>query len=184
MKKVENIGIGGKAFIIDEDAYLRLQKYLLHFKEKLDVSQKNEVMEEIEGRIAELLSSFLTNGGKVVDMTMVENIVSQLGMPDGSREDNSSYNNEESKSPGTRKYFRDPDRKSLGGVCSGLAAYFNIDVLLVRILMIVLLFCGSAGLWIYLIIWLVAPKAVTAADKCEMRGWPVTAENMAKVSNM
>ena len=81
-----------------------------------------------------------------------------------------------------KKFYRDSDDKRLGGVCSGMAAYFNMDVLLLRIVAVVSLFFGGAGFWIYVIIWFVASLAVTPAQKCEMRGLPVTAENMNRFS--
>ena len=70
----------------------------------------------------------------------------------------------------------------LGYARSGLALYFNIDVVLVRIAFIVFAIMGTAGLWVYLALWLVAPEARTAAEKCEMRGIPATAENMRRFS--
>lgn len=181
MKKVENIGIGGRSFIIDEDAYNRLSVYLDNFRSKLDVAQSSEVMDELESRISEIFAAKVGNSSQVVSLSMVEEVVSQLGMPDGSKEKNTSKEYD-SRQNVTKKFYRDVDNKAIGGVCSGLAAYFNIDVLLVRIILVALLICASAGFWIYVILWIVAPKAVTAAQKCEMRGWPVTAENMAKVS--
>ena len=78
--------------------------------------------------------------------------------------------------------FRDEDNKVIGGVASGLAAYLNLDITLVRVIMLALLLAGSLGFWLYIFIWIIAPVAKTAAQKCEMRGWPVTAENMAKFS--
>ena len=79
-----------------------------------------------------------------------------------------------------RKLYRDMDNKSVAGVCSGLAQYFDIDVTLVRIVMLVALICGSAGFWIYVILWIAVPKADTPAKKCELRGIPPTAENMSR----
>lgn len=178
MKKVENVGIGGRSFLIDEDAYERLSLYLSHFRAKLDASQSSEVMEDIESRIADLFFAKVGHSGQVVGIALVEEVASQLGMPDGSKEKTSSF--ETVAAAPVKKYYRDPDNGSIGGVCSGLAAYFNIDVLIVRLIMIVMVVCGTAGLWIYLVMWIVAPKAVTAAQKCELRGIPVTAENMAK----
>lgn len=182
MNKIENVAIGGRSFIIDEDAYQRLNVYLEHFRSRLDPLQKTEVMDELEGRIAELFSNSVKVPGQVVGLHLVEDVISQLGMPDG-RAESSDLGKETGQAPVEKKFFRDPDRKSIGGVCSGLAAYFNVDLLLVRLLMLVLLVLGGAGFWIYIILWLVAPQAVTAAEKCEMRGWPVTAENMAKFSS-
>lgn len=192
MKKVVNVGIGGRSFVIDEDAYQRLNAYLESFKAKTNMGfQTNEVMDELESRIAEIFEQELSSKSEMVNLTLVNKVIAQLGMPDGSAADAGSYSSESgSASQGAprydyggsgRKFFRDPDNCVIGGVCSGLAAYFNIDILLVRILMVVLLLVGSAGFWIYIIVWIVTPKAETAAQKCEMRGWAVTAENLAKV---
>ena len=114
---------------------------------------------------------------------MAEKVIAELGMPDGSAE----YTNTES-APGSapempkgpRRLYRDMDNKTIAGVCSGLSYYFDIDVTIFRILMLVAFICGSAGFWIYVILWIAVPKAVTPAQKCEMRGIPATAENMSK----
>ncbi|MBP5484156.1 MAG: PspC domain-containing protein [Bacteroidales bacterium] len=185
MKKVINVSLAGRNFTLNEDAYNRLQAYLDHFKAKLTVPdyQKAEVMEEIEGRIAELFFDEVGAGARVITLEMAEKVIAELGMPDGSAE----YNNTES-APGTapemprgpRRLYRDLDNKAIGGVCSGLSYYFDIDVTIFRILMLVAFICGSAGFWIYVILWIAVPKAVTPAQKCEMRGIPATAENMSK----
>lgn len=182
MKKVINVSLGGRNFTLNEDAYNRLRTYLDHFKSKLTVPeyQKGEVMEEIEGRIAELF--FQEVGGdntRVVTQEMVEKVASALGMPDGSAE-NGSTANTAFTSDQPRRLYRDIDNQRVAGVCSGLALYFNIDVTLIRILMLVALICGSAGFWIYIILWIAVPKADTPAKKCEMRGIPPTAENMSR----
>ena len=80
-----------------------------------------------------------------------------------------------------RRLFRDPDNKLLGGVASGLAAYFDWDITLVRILMIVLLFVPYCPMIIlYIIGWIIIPEARTAAEKLSMRGEAVTIENIGK----
>lgn len=188
MKKVLTAGIGGRSFVIDEDAYDELDRYLARFRSKVQMGlYNNEVMSDIEDRIADLFTEMLTGKGSVVTLEMVRAVTARLGMPDGEADYSGSetgYVNgmEDCNMGTTKKFFRDPDDKKLGGVCSGIAAYFDIDVLLVRILFVIFLFLGSSGFWIYVIFWLVAPLARTAAQKCEMRGWPVTVENMRKFS--
>ena len=181
MKKVVNVSLGGRNFILDEDAYTRLQEYLDHFKGKLTVPehQKTEVMEEIEGRIAELFFQEVGDGSRVVTLEMVQKVTSALGMPDGSADGGFSNSSSASKADLPRRLYRDVDNKSVAGVCSGLALYFDIDITLIRILMLVALIFGSAGFWIYVILWIAVPKADTPAKKCEMRGIPPTAENMS-----
>ena len=184
MKKTLNIGIGGKSFIIDEDAHARLQRYLETFRSRLTEEQGSEVMDDIEARIAELLLSNLGSGQQSVSLALVNRITAQLGMPDGKPEfDELDENKEEKTMNPVKKLYLDVESRKIGGVCSGLAAYFDIDVTIIRVIFLALLLCGSFGFWLYLIIWIVAPKAVTPAQKCELRGWEANAENMAKFTD-
>lgn len=191
MKKVVNVGLGGSSFVIDEDAYQKLDKYLEKFRERTKMGvQTGDVMEDLEQRIAELFSESLRGGQEVVNITLVNKIIAQLGMPDGeAAEDDFSSTSYSSNSKResdygniVKKLYRDPDSRTIGGVCGGLALYTNVDIVLVRVLFIVSLFMGGVGFWAYIIFWLVAPLATTAAQKCEMRGIPVTAENLRKYS--
>ncbi|MGD9329492.1 MAG: PspC domain-containing protein, partial [Cyclobacteriaceae bacterium] len=77
-----------------------------------------------------------------------------------------------------KKMFRDPDDKVFGGVSSGIAAYFGIDVIIVRVLFIVLALFGGSGLILYVILWIILPEARTITDKMEMQGEPVTLKNI------
>ena len=81
---------------------------------------------------------------------------------------------------GTTPMYRDVDGKRIAGICSGLSLYFDIDITLVRIIMLVALIFGSAGFWIYVILWIAVPKAETPVQKCEMRGLQPTAENLSR----
>jgi phage shock protein PspC (stress-responsive transcriptional regulator) len=77
-----------------------------------------------------------------------------------------------------KKMFRNPDDKVLGGVASGVAAYFGIDIIIVRLLFVVLTFFGGTGLILYIILWIILPEARTITDKMEMQGEPVTLKNI------
>ena len=190
MKKTINVAIGGCSFTIDEDAYNTLNEYLERFKGALDSSSSSaDVMDELEGRIADLMKAKL-GGREVVDVKIAQEVVAQLGYPQGyrpSEADNAGgnasneyhYSGTDGERP-VRKLFRDPDDKRLAGVCSGLALFLGVDVTLIRIIFIVAFICGSAGLWIYLVIWIAAPEAKTAAEKCELRGIPANAENIRR----
>jgi phage shock protein PspC (stress-responsive transcriptional regulator) len=190
MKKTINVAIGGCSFTIDEDAYNTLNEYLERFKGALDSSSSSaDVMDELEGRIADLIKAKL-GGREVVDMKIAQEVVAQLGYPQGYRpseadnaggnaRDEYHYSGTDGERP-VRKLFRDPDDKRLAGVCSGLALFLGVDVTLIRIIFIVAFICGSAGLWIYLVIWIAAPEARTAAEKCELRGIPANAENIRR----
>lgn len=184
MKKVVNVGIGGVSFTIDEDAYNKLDKYLERFRLRTKMGpQTIDVMEDLEQRIAELFSLELKTKHSVVNMAIVDKVIAQLGMPDGEAMDDFDL-----PSGGyeymaySKKLYRDPDNKTIAGVCSGLGHYFNIDITLLKIIFFISLFIAGTGFWIYIVIWIIAPEAITPAQKCEMRGIPVTAENMKKFS--
>lgn len=186
MKKTINAGIGKRSFVIDEDAYARLDTFLNNFRARVNVTDKKEVMEDLEERIAELFSAETSDGKTVVDMALVNKVIAEIGMPDGSDEFTSSgaaASGAATSAKGAKKLYRNPDDKVLGGVCSGLAAYFDTDVVLIRILFVALLICASAGFWAYLIFWIVTPTAKTAAEKCAMRGLAPTMENLSKYTN-
>ena len=181
MKKVTNACVGGRNFTLDNDAYNRLDQYLAHFRSKLTVpeSQKAEVMDDIERRIAELFFEEVGDGSRVITEAIVNKVAGTLGMPDGSSEGGyASYAPETGKLP--RKLFRDPDDRRIAGICAGLAWYLDVDVTLVRVLMLAAALLGSAGFWVYIILWVAVPKADTPARNCEMRGMPATAENMSQ----
>ena len=185
MKKVMNVGIGGSGFMIDEDAYYRLNDYLTRFKSGLDSGKESsEVMSDVEQRIAELFKEELRYKEEVVSLTLVEKVIKRLGFPEGaerSRDFNFDRGYDTYSRP-KRVLYRDPDHKTIGGVCSGLAAYFDTDATLCRILFLVALICGTLGFWVYVILWIAVPKARTAAEKLEMRGIPVTAENLKRAA--
>jgi phage shock protein PspC (stress-responsive transcriptional regulator) len=183
MKKVINVGIGGRSFVIDEDAYQQLEKYLEKFRDKIGMGvQTKDVMEDLEQRIAELFAESLKSEQEVVNLSLVSKIISQLGMPDGSPADDDFNSFETVNKVVTKRLYRDPDSRVIGGVCSGLAYYLNVDVVLVRVLFCIAFMLGGVGFWGYIIFWIVTPLANTASKKCEMRGLPVTAENLRKFS--
>lgn len=186
MKKVLNVAIAGKGFVIDEDAYLKLNVYLKKFKRSANMGyQSNELMEDIEERIAELFSEHITDYRNVVTIALVNMVISQLGMPDG--EPFVEEQREEFIPKGEirrcRKFYRNPYDKMVGGVCGGLSTYFNIDLTIIRIIFVVWGFLAGSGLVVYIILWLVAPLAVTGAQKCEMYGLPITAENLRRFNS-
>ncbi len=198
MKKVMHVGIGRSSFIIEEDAYQRLDLYLERFRNKMDSRDAGEVMEDVEQRIAELFYEYTNNKSEVVTLEVVERVIRQLGYPNDSEDDpdleeTTSKSKRRNGYSGYERYdglgekprkrlFRDPDNTIIGGVCSGLAAYINCDPVLIRVLAVVTFFMGTASFWIYIILWIAVPMARTAAEKLEMRGLPVTAENLRRFS--
>ena len=196
MKKVINVGIGGRSFTMDEDAYQKLKKYLHQFRTQTKMGiQTKEVMDDLEERIAALFAENITTFRDVININIVNNVIAQLGMPDGEPVVDNGDGNPFNTAKETiqdfvnaitpvKKLYRDPDNKAIGGVCSGIAHYLNLDTLLVRLLFVVAFFLGSTGFWVYIVFWIVVPLANTATKKCEMYGLPITAENLRRFSNI
>ena len=185
MKKVMNVGIGGVGFMIDEDAYYRLKNYLTRFKSTLS-SQKEafEVMSDVEQRIAELFREELRYKGEVVSLALVEKVIALLGLPEGDEQTEGFASDQGYDTYGRprKRLHRDPDDKMIGGVCSGLAAYFDMEIALWRVIFVVSLLLAVPGVVAYIVLWIAVPMAKTAAQKLEMRGIPVTAENLRKAA--
>lgn len=185
MKRAIKINLSGQVFHIDEDAYEKLKIYLdtisSHFS---DVQESREIIDDIESRIAELLNEKVGDSNRVVTIKDVEEIIEVMGEPDqiaddeGTGEKKQKYRYESRRS---RRLYRDPDNAVIGGVAAGLSAYFNVDLLLIRILFVVLILAGAGFPFIlYLVLWIAVPKAVTAAEKLEMQGEKVNVSNLEK----
>ena len=198
MKTVLTVGIGGKSFTIETEAYSDLKNYLNAFKNnsKLGV-QGDETMKDLETRIAELFSTKIDSFRNVVDSKMVDEITAQLGMPDGqpyvknargesgqSADANMSGGSYNYKMVPPHKLYRDPGRHTLGGVCTGLAYYFNLDPVLMKVIFIIAFLAGLFGFLVYIILWIVIPRPINPVQMCELYGIPPTAENLARFAPM
>jgi phage shock protein PspC (stress-responsive transcriptional regulator) len=174
MKKTLTINLGGMVYHIDEDAYTILNDYLERIKNGISsLEGSNEIYDDIENRIAEIISGRLRNSRQVVTIQDINVVIDIMGQPeDISGIDKSKKSNKGSKN--YRRMYRDPDNRIFGGVCSGLANYWNIDPTLVRVIFVILSIFGMAGVIIYLVLWIVLPEALTSAQKIEMRGENVT----------
>ncbi len=191
MDKVCYVGIAGKSFTIDADAYDRLDAYLNEFRGKLSPEERAESMEDVENRVSELLHQYQSESGKeVVALWMVNDVISKIGLPDGSEMgDTFTYadgesgrektgSREQSQKTCEKRIMRDPDNQMLGGVCSGLALYVGVDVVIMRLVVVLIMFAGGFGILAYIVLWIVIPLASTPEEKCRMRGIPLTSENL------
>jgi phage shock protein PspC (stress-responsive transcriptional regulator) len=77
-----------------------------------------------------------------------------------------------------KKFYRNPDQKTIGGVASGIAAYFGVDVTIVRLIFVLGFIFFGTGLLLYLILWAITPVAKTITEKMQMQGEPVTLSNI------
>jgi phage shock protein PspC (stress-responsive transcriptional regulator) len=179
MKKTFTINISGTIFHIDDDAYESLSQYLGKIKAYFDKQEGGaEVCSDIEARIAEILREKITETKQVITIEDILYVISVMGRP-GDITGEGSESEKESSRRSSKRLYRDPDNRVLGGVCSGIAAYFNIDPVIIRLIFVVLIFSGVGAL-LYLIMWIITPEAATVPEKLEMRGEPVTIENIEK----
>lgn len=77
-----------------------------------------------------------------------------------------------------KKFYRDPDRKVVGGVAAGVASYFGVDLGVVRFLWVLSILLFGTGFLIYIVLWVIAPNANTLTEKMEMQGEPITLSNI------
>jgi phage shock protein PspC (stress-responsive transcriptional regulator) len=185
MNKTVNINLGGMFFHIDEDAYQKLTRYFDAIKRSLSNSNgQDEIIKDIEMRIAELITERHTNDKQVINIREVEEIITIMGQPEDYRiEDDGSaaeptYNFDTSKR--IKKLYRDTDHATIGGVCTGLGHYFGIQPMWIKLIFIILFFGYGIGLIPYFILWIVIPAAVTTAEKLEMTGEPVNISNIER----
>ncbi|MGM0408916.1 MAG: PspC domain-containing protein [Bacteroidota bacterium] len=184
MKTTITINLGGLVFHIDDDAYEMLNTYLIAIEKQFaSEDERNDIMTDIETRLAELFTEFLDGKRDVIMKDDVSKVIEILGQPEDFIEEEPTTEQSKKKSTtyqATKRLYRDPDNRFLGGVCGGLGAYFNIDPIVFRILFILIFFGMGSGLIIYIILWIAMPEATTTAQKLEMRGEPVTVENIKK----
>lgn len=199
MKKTLTVNLGGTVFHIDEDAYRLLDNYLcnlkLHFRKQVGA---NEIVDDIELRLSELFSEKQIAGSQVITIADVEEVITRMGKPEEMEADSEenfsaegskagygagSWNSDDRSSYNTaqRRLYRNPDDRMLGGVIGGVAVYMGWDITWSRLIFV---FCAILGfkllIPLYIICWIVIPEARTAAEKLNMRGEPVTVENIGK----
>ena len=179
MKEIEKLSIGGYAFTLEKDAAAAVEQYLRDLEAHyMGQPGGKEIMEGIEERMAELLLDRCGQSG-VVSLADIRGIIDILGRPERIEADDPEPENPQDRP--RRKMYRDLENKTVGGVCAGLASYFNVDVALIRILFaavsVVIFFTGARhGVWsltgfvAYAILWVAMPAARTAQERWAMRG--------------
>lgn len=191
MKKTVTVNLAGQVFYIDEDAFDTLSAYLRAIKGMYSIEEGgDEILADIEARIAEIfLSNLKVSGKTVISISEVEGIIKMLGKPEeieSEAESSSEQKTEESRTDAfakaEKRLYRNPDDTIIAGVCSGLSNYFGIsDPVWLRLLFVFLVIAGvGGGFLVYIILWIVVPEAVTSAQKLQMRGEPVNLENIEK----
>ena len=182
MNKTININLAGIIFHLDEVAYEKFKTYLSNVKTALGKEESGEeIIADIEARIAEIFHLRMKeNGRQVVGLPDVEFIIETLGQPEAFVDEIEGEGPQKSAKE-TRRFFRNQDEKVMGGVCSGIGAYFDIDPVWIRVLFLILLFFTGIGFITYVILWAAIPEAKTTAQKLQMRGEAVNLNNIEKL---
>jgi len=173
MKKVININFQGTIVPIEESSYELLQQYIESLRRYFANEEgKDEIINDIESRISELFQERLKGGSTCITDDDVNIIINNMGRPEqleeaeqGESENGKSSYSKEGRSEGYfqgdwnwkgKRLYRDENNKILGGVCSGIAAYFGIDPVFIRILFIISIFLG-VGFLAYILLWAFVP---------------------------
>ena len=194
MKKTLSVNLGGTVFHIDEDAYQELMDYLQDVKHHLgDGPSSEEVLNDIEQRISELFIQWMQGHREVITKDDVVRVIGILGRPEQyDNEEESSEERRKAKSSDQtsnqdrryagphRRLYRDTENAVLGGVCSGLGIYLNVNTVLLRLMFFLLFWFGGSGILLYILCWIIVPEARTAAQRLEMEGEDVTIDNIEK----
>jgi len=182
MNKTVNINLAGIFFHIDEDAYLKLQRYLEAIKRSFTDSQgRNEIIADIEARIAELFNERVEDEKQVIGTKEVDEVITIMGQPEDYMVDEEIFEDEPKKrstSSSSRKLYRDTENAYIGGVSAGLSHYFDIDPLWIRIAWVVLFFGFGTGILVYILLWILMPAAESTSEKLAMSGKPVNITNI------
>ena len=185
MNKTVNINLAGILFHIDEDAFLKLQNYLDTIKQSfVNEPGRDEIISDIEARIAELFSQKRGDVSQVISTTDVAEMIAIMGEPEDYNVDEELFENAAPKASQQRtvkRLFRDSENSYVGGVTAGLGHYFGIDPIWLRLAWIVLTLSSGGGfVLIYLALWIFVPEAKTTAERLIMKGQPINVSNIER----
>lgn len=196
MNEIKKCSLSGIGFTLEKVAYNRLNDYLKSLREAYkNNADCDEILADIEARIAELILSAQSDVQSVVTLPIIENIIAQLGSPEAISGEEEQPKAENTRIP--RRLYRDLENSKLGGVCAGIAKYFGVEAVWLRLAMaspLILVVIGAPFLhWLsvlggnlfgafvmtYLILWFAIPSAKSARQKLEMEGEPISARSIA-----
>ncbi|MBQ0151541.1 MAG: PspC domain-containing protein [Chryseobacterium sp.] len=199
MNKTLSIGLAGFSFTIEEHAYIKLSDYLDALRGSLEADEADEVMHDIEIRMVEIFKDSLGKR-EVINDVDVERVIAQIGSPEKIEEQEEAYYSEKNTRKNSssnasqtdkKQLFRDPERQKIAGVCAGLAYYVGMDIRTMRAIWLGIFILGmftaaiSSSLigLLYVILWIVLPRAESAADFLKMQGKPMNFDNLKNESN-
>jgi phage shock protein PspC (stress-responsive transcriptional regulator) len=185
MNKTISINLGGFFFHIDEDAYQKLSRYFDAVKRSLAPDGREEIMKDIESRIAELFQERIQNDKQVIGLVEIDAVIAIMGQPEDYKIDeettNASSSNTFYSKNNVKKLYRDKENGIISGVASGFGHYLKIDPVWIRLLFVIIVVAGfGSPILIYLILMFIIPEAVTTSQKLEMKGEEITISNIER----
>ena len=190
MKEIYRIHLAKIPYEIEVDAKKELTKY---FDDLRKYANDESIFNDVEIRVTEILKDFGVSRDGIISLDDVKKIKSQLGDPEVFAESDidskdlvsaQDINEESAKTTTKKKLYRDQANGMVAGIASGLSEYLSIDIVFVRILM--LIFIPLTFGWfipVYLILWILIPKAKTASDILRLRGEKASAQSIKNVNN-
>jgi phage shock protein PspC (stress-responsive transcriptional regulator) len=186
MNKTISINLGGFFFHIDEDAYQKLSRYFDAVKRSLSSDGRDEIMKDIESRIAELFQERIQNDKQVIGLVEIDAVIGIMGQPEDYKIDeenstSSSYNASNRNYDRAKRLYRDKDNSILGGVAAGFGHYLNIDPIWIRLAFVLIVIAGvGSPFLVYIVLWILIPEAITTSQKLEMKGEPINITNIER----
>jgi phage shock protein PspC (stress-responsive transcriptional regulator) len=191
MNKTVTINLSGIVFYIEEHAYEMLSRYLNALRSGFANEEgRDEIMADIESRIAEMFQSKLNPSTQVIVQADVDDMIEVMGRPEtfqseeqpnnATNSNTSNQTNDNNRRRGYRRLYRDEDDKVVGGVCSGIGHYFDIDPVWIRGIFAVAFFAFGTGFLLYLVLLIIIPKAKTTSERLEMKGERVTVDSISR----
>ncbi|MDR0755218.1 MAG: PspC domain-containing protein [Prevotellaceae bacterium] len=202
MKTTVQVSLNGIAFNLDENAYQQLKSYISELQSHF--ADDTEIIEDIEARIADLLSLRIKSADHAVNLNDIDEIINIIGNPndiddkaDASEKFKKHFENVNNSVK--KRLYRDTENKVVAGVCSGIGHYLNLDATWIRVVFIVFMvisikldgmhfwfsnrfiFGMPFVLFIYIVLWIVMPRTKTPRQNLEMHGYTSARKNGNKL---
>lgn len=176
MKKVVSISLAGKSYQVEEAGYTLLQNYVESAEKRLKLNpDKDDILADIEQSIADKCAVSFRTGRDVISTQVVEQALEKIGPVEGGKEDDAS--DDVTTPERARKLYALPKEGKIAGVCAGLAAYFSVDVTIMRLLFVLLIFLTQGFMiLVYFAMAIAMPAAKTPEEIAEAHGRPGTAK--------
>lgn len=181
MNKITGINLNGNAYQLEEPGFISLSTYLAQAKAHLAGNpDQEEIMADLEQAIADKFQRFLSIHKTVITESEVTIVIGEMGPVDGDgAEAGASGTSDESQTAGPKRLYRVQKGEIIGGVANGVAAYLNVDVLIVRIIFVLLTIFTSGGfIFAYIIAMIFVPLARTQEEQAAASGIPFNAEEL------